>query len=673
MSKLGRVVEAVENYNQHVLDEVQRARTDKKFGQEMVNRWNEIKSRIKTSAAPTGLMLPRLALPEIDEPGEIARYLLGDGLPGEFPFLNGAYREMYLEPLAEGAIETGAYEKNGKGARLNGSNNGHKNGAAKTADTTTVKKPQQAEEPTRLFSGLMLAEDTNKRFRFLSAHQRSKRLSTAFDGPTLYGIDSDADGVFGKIGEGGVAVDTVEDMVRLYDGFDLGSPDFSASMTISGPAPIIMAMYIAAAKRRFGDDVVPKLRGTIQADIFKEVQAQNETIFPVEASLRFLADMIQWTTEHMPRWYPVSISGYHIGEAGSTPVQQAAYTLSNGFAYAEMLAARGIPVDEFGPRLSFFLDCGLDVEYIALTRVSRRIWAIGMRDAFGAGHKAQMFKVHTQTSGRSLIAAEFKNNLTRTAAELMLAYMNGTNSCHSNSADEPFTTPSEEWIRLAAHGQAILLEESGLFKHTMNMLSGSPGMKAVERAVEAAILEEFREIERLGGVVAAVENRYQRSQIQNAAHRYEQQIYDGTRPIVALTKYRNPEEEMPEFELARTPSSRQQLQVDRLKKFKAKHARKAEAALQKLADVVETEENCFPALMEAVEVCSLGQISNACRKSSAVSGRWSSRRTGGQASLPDSADRLPACLSALFCGPGFQPVASFSAGRMPAGRVRLEA
>src|SRR5436305_6352347 len=311
----------------------------------------------------------------------------------------------------------------------------------------------------------------------------------------------------------------------------------------------------------------------------------------------------------MPRWYPISISGYHIGEAGSTPVQQAAYTLSNGFAYAEMFAGRGIPVDQFGPRLSFFLDCGLDAEYIALARVSRRIWAIGMREVFGAGPKAQLYKVRTQASGRSLIAAEFKNNLTRTAAELILAYMNATNSCHSNSADEPFTTPSEEWIRLAAHGQAILLEESGIFKHTMNLLSGSPGMKAVERAVEVAILEEFREIERLGGVLAAVEDRFQRSQIQNAAHRYEQQIYDGTRPIVALNKYRNLDEEMPEFELARTPRARQQLQEDRLKKFKAKNARKAEQALDKLAGIVEADENCFPALMEAVEVCSLGQIS----------------------------------------------------------------
>jgi len=524
MSKLGQVVESVENYNKFVLDQVKRARTDQKFGRDLLGRWNDVKAKIPVTRTPTAISLPRLALPEIDEPGEIARYIFGEGLPGEFPYLNAAYPEMYLEPIRE--IES--FEKNGGTVAAGVS-------PAKQSKTQPTLRPLQ-EEPTRLFSGLMLAEDTNRRFHYLTRHQRTHRLSTAFDGPTLYGLDSDADGVFGKIGEGGVAIDTVEDMVRLYDGFDLGSPNFSASMTISGPAPMIMAMYIAAAKRRFGPKVVPKLRGTIQADIFKEVQAQNETIFPIEPSLRFLTDMVEFTTREMPRWYPISISGYHIGEAGSTPVQQAAYTLSNGFAYVEMFAGRGIPVDQFGPRLSFFLDCGLDVEYIALARVSRRIWAIGMRDVFGAGLRAQLFKLHTQTSGRSLIAAEFKNNLTRTAAELMLSYMNATNSCHSNSADEPFTTPSEEWIRLAAHGQAILLEESGIFKHTMNMLSGSPGMKAVERAVEAAILDEFRAIERLGGVLAAVEERYQRSQIQSAAHRYEQQIYDGTRPIIGLNR-----------------------------------------------------------------------------------------------------------------------------------------
>ncbi len=601
MSKLGQVVEAVENYNQHVLDEVKRARKDEKFGAKMVARWDDVKAKTPIGTAPTGLKLPRLALPEIDEAGEITRYLLGEGLPGEFPFTNGAYREMYLEPLRE--PEGGSYgKKNG----ANGKNGHAKNGANGPAERTV--KPKETEEPTRLFSGFGLAEDTNKRFHYLTGHQRSARLSTAFDGPTLYGIDSDADGVFGKIGEGGLAIDTYEDMVRLYDGFDMGSPDFSASMTISGPAPIIMAMYIAAAKKRFGPKVVPNLRGTIQADIFKEVQAQNETIFPTEASLRFLCDMIEYTTEHMPRWYPVSISGYHIGEAGATPVQQAAYTVSNGFAYAEMLAARGIPVDQFAPRLSFFLDCGLDVEYIALARASRRIWAIGMRDVFGAGHKGQMFKLHTQTSGRSLVAAEFKNNLTRTAAELMLAYMNGTNSCHSNSADEPFTTPSEEWIRLAAHGQAILLDESGIFKHTMNMLTGSPGMKAVERAVEAAMLEEFRQIEELGGVLPAIEHRYQRAQIQTAAHRYEEQIYNGTRPIIALNKYNDRKNEMPEVKMVRTPKAKKELQVDRLTKFKKRNAGKAERALDKLSEVVESGKNYFPTLIETVEVCSLGQI-----------------------------------------------------------------
>src|SRR5437868_3809400 len=589
MSKLGQVVESVENYNKFVLDQVKRARTDQKFGRDLLGRWNDTRAKIPVTRTPTGIPLPRLALPEIDEPGEIARYIFGEGLPGEFPYLNAAYPEMYLEPVRE--IES--FEKN--------------NGRARPLGAPEKKLPLQ-EEPTRLFSGLMLAEDTNERFHYLTRHQRTHRLSTAFDGPTLYGIDSDADGVFGKIGEGGVAIDTVEDMVHLYDGFDLGSANFSASMTISGPAPILMAMYIAAAKRRFGPKVISRLRGTVQADIFKEVQAQNETIFPTEASLRFLTDMVEFTTHEMPRWYPISISGYHIGEAGSTPVQQAAYTLSNGFAYAEMFAARGIPVDQFGPRLSFFLDCGLDAEYIALARVSRRIWAIGMRDAYGAGPRGQLFKLHTQTSGRSLIAAEFKNNLTRTAAELILAYMNATNSCHSNSADEPFTTPSEEWIRLAAHGQAILLEESGIFKHTMNMLSGSPGMKAVERAVEAAILDEFREIERLGGVLAAVEDRYQRSQIQNAAHRYEQQIYSGARPIIGLNRYRDGAEEMPEVKLVRTSRKKQQLQVDRLTKFKKKNAEKAKRALDKLAEVVERGENFFPTLLEAVEVCSLGQI-----------------------------------------------------------------
>src|SRR3954451_13105543 len=365
MSKLGQVVESVEKYNKFVVDQVKRARSDQKFGRDLLGRWNDTKAKIPVTRTPTGLPLPRLALPEIDEPGEIARFIFGEGLPGEFPYLNGAYREMYLEPIRE----TESFEKNGD---------------------KIGKKITQPEEPTRLFSGLMLAEDTNERFHYLTRHQRTHRLSTAFDGPTLYGTDSDDDGVFGKIGEGGVAIDTVEDMVRLYDGFDLTQEGTSVSMTINGPAPGIMAMFVAAARLRFGKDVIPKLRGTVQADILKEVQAQNECLYPVDASLRFLTDMVEYTTQHMPRWYPVSISGYHIAEAGATPVQQAAYTLSNGFEYVKMFKKRGLELEQFAPRLSFFLDCGLDLESLVLGRVCRKMWAIGMRVIFGAQKKGQL-------------------------------------------------------------------------------------------------------------------------------------------------------------------------------------------------------------------------------------------------------------------------------------------
>jgi methylmalonyl-CoA mutase len=453
-----------------------------------------------------------------------------------------------------------------------------------------------------------LAEDTNRRFHYLTRQQNSIRLSTAFDGPTLYGLDSDSDGVFGKIGEGGVAIDTIDDMERLYAGFPLGDEHFSVSMTINGPAPIILAMYVAAAQRRFGPGVVPKLRGTVQADVLKEVQAQNEIIFPIDASLRFLTDMVEFTVTRLPRWYPISISGYHIAEAGATPVQQAAYTLANGFTYIQLFRERGLDVNQFGPRLSFFLDCGLDIEYVALARVCRKLWAIGLRDVFGADARAQLFKLHTQTSGRSLIAHEFKNNLTRTAAELMLAYINATNSCHSNSADEPFTTPSEENVRLAAQAQAILLEESGLFRFLMNTLGGSPGMKIVEQAVQEGVLSEFREIDRLGGVLAAIEHRYQRSQIQASAHRYEQQINDGTRPIIGLNRYRDANAKAPAVKVVRTPRRKKQLQIERLERFKRQHRSEAGRALDDLAQVVRQGGNVFAQLIKTVEHCSLGQI-----------------------------------------------------------------
>ena len=586
MSKLQSIADAVENYNASVEKRVKQVRSDPGEAQKTLDRWNEIVASIPTTKTPTGVELPRLALPELDEAGAIERFLGVEGLPGEFPFLASAYKEMYLapEPTNDG---------NGK---------------------------VEVEEPTRLFAGLGLAEDTNERFHYLTKHQRSARLSTAFDGPTLYGLDSDFEGVAGKVGEGGVAVDTVEDMERLYDGFDLSGAggEVSTSMTINGPAPAILAMYIAAAKRRFGDEVVPKLRGTIQADILKEVQAQNECLFPIDASLRFLGDMVEWVAGNMPRFYPISISGYHIAEAGATPVQQAAYTLSNGFAYVQQFAERGMDVNKFGPRLSFFLDCGLDVEYFALARVCRKIWAIAMRDVFGADERSQKFKLHTQTSGRSLIAAEFKNNLTRTATEILMACANATNSVHSNSADEPFTTPGEEYVRLAAHAQSILLEESGLFKHMMNTIPGSPGMREIEKAVEKGIVDELREMDRLGGVLAAVEQRYQRSQIQNAAHRLETQIYDGTRPIIGLNRYADETMGDGFGEVVRTPRDKQQQQVDRVRDFKKRHQGDSGYALSRLEKVVEEGGNVFEELLSTVEVCTLGQITERLHEVSGV-------------------------------------------------------
>src|SRR5437899_7028473 len=369
MSLLAQITDAVDAHHRFVEQQAARARSDPKFREEILGRWQAIRAGIADVTTHTGLKLPRLALPQTDEAGEVARYLHDEGLPGEFPFVNGAYPEMYLANAA----------------------------------------PQKAEEPTRLFAGFGLAEDTNERFHYLTQQQKSIRLSTAFDGPTLYGLDSDADGVFGKIGEGGVAIDTLEDMERLYAGFPLGDEHFSVSMTINGPAPILLAMYIAAAQRRFGPDIVPKLRGTVQADILKEVQAQNEIIFPIEASLRFLTDMVEFTAARLPRWYPISISGYHIAEAGATPVQQAAYTLSNGFTYVELFRERGLDVNLFGPRLSFFLDCGLAIEYLPLARVCRKLCPGGVRDAFGANARAQLFQLRTQTRRRSLDAHAFKH------------------------------------------------------------------------------------------------------------------------------------------------------------------------------------------------------------------------------------------------------------------------
>jgi methylmalonyl-CoA mutase len=584
---LRRAADAVEHYNELVLREVKRARTDPGFADEVRRRWDALRAEIAESSTPTGVPVPVRALPDIDEPGEMIRWLLSEGPEGEFPYVNGAYREMYLH---------------GPDAGL--------------------------EEPMRMFAGLGLAEDTNRRFHALAGLQKSVRLSTAFDGPTLYGLDSDHEGVFGKVGEGGVAIDTVDDMERLFEGFDFDDERFSVSMTINAPAPVLLAQLTAVARRkalrkaeaahggRLSDQARRKvfaqaegrLRGTVQADILKEMQAQNEVIFPAAESVRFLTDMVEYAVGNMPRFYPISISGYHIAEAGATPIQQAAFTLANGIAYVDIFKRRGIPLEKFGRRLSFFLDCGLDLEYAVLARVCRKVWAVVMRDAFEAPEPARLFRLHTQTSGRSLVSAAFRNNIARTAVELLLAYANLTNSCHSNSADEPFTTPTEEYVRIASHSQSLLLEESGLFKHLMNVFTGGPAMVALQKRVEAGILAVLREIDSLGGVPAAIEQRYFRSMIQESAHRYERQIHDGQRPIIGLNRYRDPDEKPPPVQFVRTPAQSKKKQVERLREFKRAHEGPARGHLERLAAAARGSDNTFAVLVEAVEHCTEGQI-----------------------------------------------------------------
>jgi methylmalonyl-CoA mutase len=584
---LRRSAEVVESYNDFVVREVARARGDPKFAEEIRRRWEKLRSEIEETTTPTGIVVPDRALPPVDEVGEMARWLLAEGPEGEFPYVNGAYRDMYL----------------------------HTEGAA-------------LEEPTRMFAGLALAEDTNRRFHQLASLQKSVRLSTAFDGPTLYGLDSDHEGVFGKVGEGGVAIDTVEDMERLFEGFDFDDDRFSVSMTINAPAPVLLAQLTAVArrkalrkaqaargsplpeeaKRKVYAEAEAKLRGTVQADILKEMQAQNEVIFPAAESLRFLTDMVEYVVGAMPRFYPISISGYHIAEAGATPVQQAAFTLANGITYVDLFKRRGIPLAKFGNRLSFFLDCGLDLEYAVLARVCRKIWAVVMRDQFAAEPRARLFRLHTQTSGRSLVSAAYRNNIARTAVELLTAYANLTNSCHSNSADEPFTTPTEEYVRIASHSQSVLLEESGLFKHMMNLFTGGPAMIALQGRVEAGILAILREIDVLGGVPAAVEQRYFRSMIQESAHRYERQIHDNTRPIIGLNRYRDPNEKSPPVGFVRTAAESKRIQVDRLRAFKHAHEAPSKPLLEQLRRAATGHGNTFAVLLDAVEHCTEGQI-----------------------------------------------------------------
>jgi len=518
----------------------------------------------------SGNAIPRVALPRYGDDGELVSFLRRENLPGHFPYTAGVF------PFK-----------------------------------------RDNEDPARMFAGEGDAFRTNRRFHLVSEGQPATRLSTAFDSVTLYGRDPDPrPDIYGKIGTSGVSIATLDDMKVLYSGFDLTAPTTSVSMTINGPAPTILAYFLNAVidqARENGQDpawALSTVRGTVQADILKEDQGQNTCIFSTEFSLRMMADIQEWFVQHEVRnFYSVSISGYHIAEAGANPISQLAFTLANGFTYVESYLARGMNIDDFAPNLSFFFSNGMDAEYTVLGRVARRIWAVAMRDKYGANDRSQKLKYHVQTSGRSLHAQEMSFNDIRTTLQALVALQDNCNSLHTNAYDEAVTTPSAQSVRRALAIQLIINREYGLAMNE-NPLQGSFIVDELTDLVEAAVLEEFDRITERGGVLGAMETGYQRGKIQDESMLYEHRKHDGSLPIIGVNTFLPPEgsEERPELELARGTEEEKQSQLSRLAEFQAAHKAEAEAALARLRAAVQGNENVFAVLMDAARVCSLGQI-----------------------------------------------------------------
>ena len=479
------------------------------------------------------------------------------------------------------------------------------------------------EDPKRMFAGEGGPLRTNKRFHYLSADDPAKRLSTAFDSATLYGEDpAIRPDIFGKIGEAGVSIATLKDMEDLYSGFDLIAPTTSVSMTINGPAPIILAMYMNTAinQNLNGDDLLNKqkrleimrqVRGTVQADILKEDQAQNTCIFSLEFSLKLMGDIQEYFCRNaIKNYYAVSISGYHIAEAGANPITQLALTLSNGFTFVEYYLSRGLSIDEFAGNLSYFFSNGLDPEYTVIGRVARKIWAVAMRDKYGANIKSQKLKYHIQTSGRSLHAQEIDFNDIRTTLQAFLALSDNCNSLHTNAYDEAITTPTEESVRRAMAIQMIINREFGLNK-TDNPLQGSYIVNELCDIVEEALLAEFERISDKGGVLGAMESMYQRSKIQEESLYYESLKDSGAFPIIGVNTYiaDNIKEQMgEEIEISRASDEEKMDQIHRLNEFKKMHETTSQQQLEKIKEVALSNGNVFEQLLEAVQHCSLGQI-----------------------------------------------------------------
>jgi isobutyryl-CoA mutase len=538
----------------------------------------------------SGSVIRKVSLPRFSDPGEILRWLMLENLPGYFPFTAGVF------PFK-----------------------------------------RENEDPTRMFAGEGDPFRTNRRFKLLSAGMPAKRLSTAFDSVTLYGEEPhERPDIYGKVGNSGVSVATLDDMKALYDGFDLCAPDTSVSMTINGPAPAILAMFfnvaidqqIERARERVQDEgrepaedelaaarriALENARGTVQADILKEDQGQNTCIFSTEFSLKVMGDIQAYFVEHGVRnFYSVSISGYHIAEAGANPISQLAYTLANGFTYVEAYLARGMSIDDFAPNLSFFFSNGMDPEYTVLGRVARRIWAVAMRERYGANERSQKLKYHVQTSGRSLHAQEIDFNDIRTTLQALVAIYDNCNSLHTNAFDEAITTPTEDSVRRAVAIQLIINREWGLAK-SQNPNQGSFIIDELTDLVEAAVLAEFDRLTERGGVLGAMETGYQRGRIQDESMLYEHRKHDGSYPIVGVNTFlgAHPHEAPPPIALARSTEDEKQSQLARLRAFQARHRDAAPAALERLQRAVIDDQNVFAVLMDAVRVCSLGQITHA--------------------------------------------------------------
>src|SRR5258706_10415242 len=485
-----------------------------------------------------------------------------------------------------------------------------------------------------MFAGEGDAVRTNKRFHLLADGMPAKRLSTAFDSVTLYGNDpAIRPDIYGKVGNSGVSIATLDDLKILYGGFDLTDPATSISMTINGPAPTILAMYMNAAMdqqlekfrgdngREPTDDERAKIRawtlstvrGTVQADILKEDQGQNTCIFSTEFSLKVMGDIQQYFVQHhVKNFYSVSISGYHIAEAGANPISQLAFTLSNGFTFVEAYLARGMHIDEFAPNLSFFFSYGMDPEYSVIGRVARRIWAVAMRERYGANERSQKLKFHSQTSGRSLHAQEISFNDIRTTLQALISTYDNTNSLHTNAYDEAITTPTEDSVRRAMAIQLIINREWGVAKNE-NPNQGSFIVDQLTDLVEEAGLKEFESISERGGVLGAMETGYQRGKIQQESLYYEHRKHDGSYPIIGVNTFRNPHADaLPrEIELARSTEQEKQSQLARLAEFHARNAGDAPQWLDRLRHAVIADDNVFAVLMDAARYCSLGQTCNA--------------------------------------------------------------